>query len=232
MTDPNGKPKAGRTTNKRTPASLLAPVNKSRRLEVFVKPGETQDRVVAGMLARGLVTNASAAICFLQAEHADVSLMDMAHELREQGEAVNRGDLSGAERMLNAQAVVLNAMFAEMARRAALNMGEHLAATEIYLRLALKAQGQSRATFETLAAIKNPPVVFARQANISHGPQQVNNGAPQATASPRTLETETAPNELSGGNNELLEDARASQATSRAHPRLEPVEALHRPAQP
>jgi hypothetical protein len=27
-----------------------------------------------------------------------------------------------------------------------------------------------------LATIKNPPVVFARQANIAQGPQQVNNG--------------------------------------------------------
>ena len=44
-----------------------------------------------------------------------------------------------------------------------------------YMRLALKAQGQCRATLETLATIKNPPVVFARQANIAQGPQQVNN---------------------------------------------------------
>ena len=68
-------------------------------------------------------------------------------------------------------------VFAEMARRAALKMGEHLGATESYMRLALKAQSQSRATVETLAAIKNPPVVFARQANINNGgQQQVNNG--------------------------------------------------------
>jgi len=172
MTESNNKPKASRTPGKRRLATLPAPLNKSRHLEVFVKPGETQDRVVAGRVARGLVTNASTAIRFLQAEHDDLSLMDIAHELREQGEAVNRGDLSGAERMLNAQAVALNAIFAEMARRAALNMSEHLSATEIYMRLALKAQSQSRATFETLAAIKNPPVVFARQANINNGGQQ------------------------------------------------------------
>jgi hypothetical protein len=44
------------------------------------------------------------------------------------------------------------------------------------MRLALKAQSQSRATVETLAAIKNPPVVYARQANFAAGHQQVNNG--------------------------------------------------------
>ena len=82
--------------------------------------------------------------------------------------------------MLSAQAVAFNAVFAEMARRAALNMGEHIGATESYMRPALKAQSQSRATVETLATIKNPPVVFARQTNINNGgQQQVNNGVLQ-----------------------------------------------------
>jgi hypothetical protein len=45
----------------------------------------------------------------------------------------------------------------------------------------LKSQGQCRSTLETLANIKNPPV-FARQANIAAGPQQVNNRvAPDAS---------------------------------------------------
>ena len=61
-----------------------------------------------------------------------------------------------------------------MARR-----GEHreyLPAAETYLRLALKAQAQCRATVEALAEIKNPrPVAFVKQANIAQGPQQVNN---------------------------------------------------------
>jgi hypothetical protein len=50
-----------------------------------------------------------------------------------------------------------------------------MGACETYLRLALKAQSQCRATLETLAAIRNPqPVAFVRQANIAHGPQQLN----------------------------------------------------------
>jgi hypothetical protein len=239
MTEPNNKPKARRTTNKRTLATLPAAVNKGRHLEISVKPGETQDRVVAGMLARGLVTNASTAIWFLRAEHADLSLMDMVRELREQGEAVNCGDLSGAERMLNAQAVALNAIFAEMARRAALNMGEHLPATETYMRLALKAQGQCRSTLETLAAMKNPPVVFARQANINNGgQQQVNNrAAPESeTVCAGThghTENEAIP------PNELLEDSRhgrtlldtgAAQATGGKDSVVETVGAVNRAA--
>jgi len=46
---------------------------------------------------------------------------------------------------------------------------------EVHMRLALEAQNQCRMTLETLATIKNPPTVFARQANIAHRPQQVNN---------------------------------------------------------
>ncbi|MDN8616544.1 hypothetical protein [Variovorax ginsengisoli] len=57
-------------------------------------------------------------------------------------------------------------------------MGEHIGAMETYARLAMKAQCQCRTTAE----MKNPPVVFARQANISNGPQQLNNGVPAGDA--------------------------------------------------
>ena len=42
-------------------------------------------------------------------------------------------------------------------------MGTYLATTESYLRLALKAQAQSRATVKALAEMKNPhPVSFVK----------------------------------------------------------------------
>ena len=96
--------------------------------------------------------------------------------LNQQISSVKGGDLSEVERKLVAQADTLDAIFNDMARRAALNAGEYLHATETYMRLALKAQSQCRATIETLANIKNPPVVIAKQANIAGGAQQVNNG--------------------------------------------------------
>ena len=55
-------------------------------------------------------------------------------------------------------------------------------------KLALKAQSQCRATLETLAAIKNPPVIFVKQAN---GHQQVNNGV----AASHTAEKQNQQNE-------------------------------------
>ena len=231
------------TKPKTKPAPAPEPTPKSRRLEIRAKVGMSEDRLIADLVADGEATNASTALRFVHADHGELSLTDMVASLRTHGEAINRGDLSAAERMLNAQAVALNAIFAELARRAALNMGAHLGATESYMRLALKAQSQSRATVETLAAIKNPPVVFARQANIAHGPQQVNNGpAPMpdkglgpthaADGIAPALEKPSPPTELledrTHGRTQL--DARTTKATGRAHPQLEPVGVLDRPA--
>lgn len=215
------------------------PTPKSRCLEIIGRPGTTEDRLIADLVAEGEATNASTALRFVHADHGELSLTDMVKALHTQGEAINRGDLSAAERMLNSQAVALNAIFGELARRAALHMGTHLGATESYMRLALKAQSQSRATVETLAAIKNPPVVFARQANIAHGPQQVNygtaaeSGTVRAGAHAHPGENASKPTELlkdlNDGRTQL--DTRATPATGRAHQDMAAVGAFNRPAQ-
>ena len=222
------------TKPKATKDAAPAVVNKSRRLQLERVEGKTQDRLVSDMLADGVAANATTAIRFSGYSHTDLSLTDMVASLKEQGQAVNRGDLSVAERMLSAQAATLNAMFAELARRAALNMGENIDAMDRYMRLALKAQSQSRATVETLSAIKNPPVVFARQMNVAHGPQQVNNGAaPNGTlASAHPGQPVSEPTELledlTDGRTQL--DTRATPATGRAHQDLAAVGAVNRAA--
>lgn len=105
----------------------------------------------------------------------DVDLTECLNALVASAERVNRADLGDAEAPLNSQAVTLNAVFTNLARRA--NSTQYIDHFDRYMRLALKAQGQCRATLETLALIKSPATVFARQANIAHGPQQVNNTA-------------------------------------------------------
>jgi hypothetical protein len=107
---------------------------------------------------------------------------------------VQGGDLGSAEATLMAQATALDAVFGELSRRALLNMGTYLNATDTYLRLALRAQSQCRATLETLATIKNPTVI-AKQANITAGPQQVNNRVLLARAGTQD-----------SGQNKLLEE--------------------------
>jgi hypothetical protein len=67
----------------------------------------------------------------------------------------------------------------------------------------MKAQSQCRATLETLAAIKAGPVVIARQANIAHGPQQVNNGVAANNA-----QTPARAEQLESAKSELLENRR------------------------
>ena len=211
---------------------------KSGLLSVVVEPGKTADRQCAELAAGGLVGNAATLVNFSLGGIGELSLNDCVTVLREKGHAVNRGDMRDHEAMLTAQAVALNAIFSEFARRAALNMGEHIGATETYARLAMKAQSQCRATIEALAEMKNPPVVFARQANISNGPQQVNNGVPasdaerSAQAPAHTGEKQITPTELleDARNGRTQLDNRATPTTGRSDTTLESVGAIHRPA--
>lgn len=62
------------------------------------------------------------------------------------------------------------------------------------MQLAVKAQSNCRATAEALDLMQNPPTVFARQANIAIGPQQVNNGVPTPALPSRARNHETEPN--------------------------------------
>jgi hypothetical protein len=153
-------------------STALTTESKSRTLTL--KPDKKRDRQLSDLVVEGIVGNAVAAVDYSKVL-GDLSLNDMLTSLRNLGETVSGGDMASLERVLVAQALSLNTMFADLSRRAAANMGRDSDATDRYLRLALKAQGQSRASIEALAVIKNPPV-FARQANIAHGPQQVNNG--------------------------------------------------------
>jgi len=96
--------------------------------------------------------------------------------LKEQTRASSDGDRKRADAMLTTQAHTLDAIFNNLAQRA--SKAEHEDNFERFLKLALRVQSQCRATWETLSAIKNPPAVgYVRQANIAHGPQQVNNAS-------------------------------------------------------
>lgn len=203
-----------------------------------LKVVSTGDKPEAAQIARlaidGITSNAITARTFAFAQFGELDVTECVASLRQCAERVNGGDLKYLESTLTAQAVNLDAIFNGLAKRAALNMGEHLDATERYMRLALKAQSQCRATLETLAAIKNPPVVFARQANITSGPQQVNNcAAPLSVTSTRTG---AHAGKIDSVKNELLEDQQhdnmvggATRSTGRIDSDVATVGALHRP---
>ena len=87
---------------------------------------------------------------------------------------IQSGDLSKIEEMYISQAVALEAMFASLARRA--KVQDKLLQYDTHMRLALKAQNQSRATLQALVQLKQPSnTQFIKQANIAQGHQQVNN---------------------------------------------------------
>ncbi len=83
---------------------------------------------------------------------------------------IESDNMDGCIELLAAQAFSLNAVSDKLLQRAALASNGQ--ALELYTRLALKAQAQSRVSIEALATIKRP--IF-RQTNIANGPQQVNN---------------------------------------------------------
>ncbi len=137
------------------------------------KPEPVRQETIAKVMVSGLAVNALTAAQFSKPSFGDVDLTECLANLNAVINRVHRGDLRDAEALLTAQAVTLNTVFTHLANLAAKTKHDHK--LDRYLRLALKAQGQCRATLETLAEIKRPRPVFAQQANVAHGPQQVNN---------------------------------------------------------
>ena len=142
-------------------------------------------------------------------------------ELSEQAAKVLGGDMSRPEVMLLSQAHTLDALFNSLAEKAKDQTG--LTQFETMLRLALKAQSQCRATLETLSNIKNPPVIYAKQANFSNGHQQINN----SISAPHAGETKNMPNELLEHTHGERLDTRAQGETIRVNTAMETLGEIH-----
>ena len=214
----------GRTAAQKNDATGAS---KSNTLCISLQPGQTPDTVQAENAIAGIVSNATTAVRLSRGLMGELDLTAYFKALQKAADRVQQGDLGCVEAQLTAQTSTLNAMFTELIRRA--TGTDHLNQFECFMRLALKAQSQCRATAETLAAMKNPPV-FARQANIAHGPQQVNNSlaALLQAASSRAEDSGTAPNKLLEANGERL-DLATTPTTGKSNPLLAAVGARNRP---
>jgi hypothetical protein len=158
-----------------------------------------------------------------------LEVTDLMGELRKAGEEVASGNMSRVEKMLAHQALTLDAIFNNMAQRS--HKQDTFKGIEVLMRLALKAQAQARSTAEALALLKNPQP-YIRQANMTTGPQQVNNsfgGTPLQGA------TQAGAGNIQSEQNKLLEadhgqrlDIRAQGAAGRTNPDLATVEAVNR----
>ena len=188
---------------------------------------QAQAKAIAANVLRPSITNAVTIKSFSKS-FGDVDLMALVDGLVEQNKLVQGGDLMRAEATLTTQAHTLDAIFNNLAQRAALNMGEYINAAERYMRLALKAQSQCRQTLEALAMIKNPPIIYAKQANIANGPQQVNNGVEptNACAPARAEKNQNQPNELLKAESYEQLDTRTPGTSGRVNSQLEAVETI------
>jgi hypothetical protein len=132
----------------------------------------------------------------------DIEVSDYILELQKAGNEVVDGNLGRLERMLTSQAIALDTMFNQLALKAA--GAEYLKNYEVFMRLAFKAQAQSRNTVEALAMLKHPQP-YISQTNIGQvGHNQVNNSYAVAS-SHNGIHTIPAAENLQPAPNKLLD---------------------------
>lgn len=195
----------------------------AQTLIVKNQKGKSEERKLTEVLLSPTTLNAFTAETFIATSARALDLTEAVDIMKEKSDKIIAGDLSELESTLTAQVVSLNAIFNTLAKRSAQNMGNYLKSTEVYMRLALKAQAQCARTIEILATMKNPPIVYAKQANIAQGHQQINNNPSHAHAEKNI---NSANELLSEDNNETL-DTRGTVETSRLNQDLATLETIH-----
>ena len=188
-------------------------------LRVELQHGDSQSEKLAALATDGALTAIT-----LQAYSGggkELGVTELLAAMRKAGDETVAGDMGRFERVLTNQFLTLDALFNNLAQRS--GRQESFKGIEVLMRLALKAQSQARATAETLALMKNP-MPYIRQANIAHGPQQVNNGTPTSAG-----KTQSPPNELLEHQHGNTLDIGAAATAGRADPAMATVAAKHRP---
>ncbi len=203
--------------SKRKPAKKRDP----NQITAVGKPNEDKAVAIARTVLRPTV-QAAVTLKEYGKIYGDLDLAGLIDALTVQTKAATDGDLGRGEAMLTAQAHILDAVFNNLARRA-IN-AEYMDNFDRYLKLALRSQSQCRATWEALATMKNPPMVgYVRQANIAHGPQQVNNAPATAGDPSRPRENADMQNKLLEENSGERLDIGAAGAAGRANPAMAPL---------
>lgn len=189
-------------------------------LMVENEKGKSENRKLAEIKLSSSVLNTLTTEAFTKSLLGEIDFTEAVAVMKEKTEKIIAGDLSELESTLAAQVVSLNAIFTTLAKRA--TTCEYLNQVETNLRLALKAQAQCAHTIEVLVAMKNPPIVFAKQANIAHGHQQINNNQTPTHAG----KTKNPSNELLSEANYAPLDTRGTIETSGDNQELAAVETV------
>lgn len=174
-------------------------------------PGEDPELTLVKARLHPVVSAATTARHF-EKSLADSDFKALTVELSRHVNDVKAGNMNRPEAILLTQAQTLDVIFNALAQRAGANVGKQMDTAEIYLRMALKAQSQCRATLETLAEIKAPKSMqFIKQQNVANQ-QQVNNGGITNGATAPAHEKNITPNQ----SNELLEASHGERMDTRA----------------
>lgn len=198
-------------TSKAKKAALAKVASGANVLQITQEKDKTRERLLAEVGFSPCGASANTARTYALDFAGELHITDAIAVMSDKAARVQRGDLSDVEATLTAQAVALDAIFNGLAKRAAQNLGSYMGAAETYMRLALKAQAQCRATLETLAEVKYPKApTFVRQQNVAYQ-QQVNNGGSNATSTRTHAHGKTV-----NQSNELLEVQNGERLDSRA----------------
>ncbi len=161
-------------TTKRKPTGAIQP---NSALKVEQSSDETGAQAFARELLQPTLKGAAAASAYTDKMFGGAlelpGLGDYADHIEKVTAQAANGDVAMASKILAAQAITLDGMFAELARRAAINMGEYATASERYGRLALKAQSNCRATLEALAKLHQPREQTVRHVHVTEGGQAI-----------------------------------------------------------
>jgi hypothetical protein len=180
--------------------------------------GMTSSQITASLTTKS-VNTAFTLKKFTNVEDS-IEVSDYILELHKAGNEVVNGDLGRLERMLTSQAIALDAMFNRLALKAA--GAEYVKSYEVFMRLAFKAQAQSRNTVEALAMIKHPQP-YISQTNIGQvGHNQINNIPKPAEIS------QTAPNKLLERTHGHNLDTRAQSQAVTSHQTMATMAQVHR----
>lgn len=160
------KSKSSATPTKPTPIAVDQKPDESRRqatARVFVAPFSPHGIALANVN--------SAATSGLGDDEPGIA--EFAHAVKDRAKLMAAGDMTLAAEMLACQAITLDSVFTDMARRMAINAGQYLEATETYARIALKAQAGSRAALSELAKLHQPREQTVRHVHVNEGGQAV-----------------------------------------------------------
>lgn len=149
------------------------------RLHMTARKGETGRETVARKMVgpytrHGLIAGEALSRFLSNVDDSHKpGLADYAYAVKDRAEKAATGDISASSELLMAQAVSLDSIYTEFARIALINVGTHTDAAERYMRLALKAQANSRATLEALAKLHQPREQTVRHVHVNEGGQAV-----------------------------------------------------------